>query len=72
MSIADKPESPPSALAAAPMPEQSFSSVLQEIWINKNFLMLAASAALPFANYLTFATFVSGFFTPFGYSPEDL
>ena len=70
--LRDKPEHPPSAVAAAPPSEQSFCKSLREMWANKNFMILAVGYALIYGVYCAIGANMSNLMNPFGYSPTQI
>lgn len=70
--IRDKPEFPPSAVAAAPIADEQYCASFKVMWANKNFMILAFSYAIVYGVYVDIGTAMSNLLNPFGYSPTDL
>lgn len=68
----DKPETPPSAVAAAPPSTQPFKEALKEMLANKNFLLLTIGYALTYGIYCTVGSTISNLLHPFGFSPSEI
>lgn len=67
--IRDKPDTPPSAVAAAPPSEDSFCEAFSTMWANKNFMLLAVTYAIIYGVYCTIGAMMSNLLNPFGYGP---
>lgn len=70
--IRDKPETPPSAVAAAPANLQSFQDSFKEMWANKNFMTLSVAYALIYGVGNAISSTMSNLLNPFGYIPSDI
>lgn len=70
--IREKPETPPSAVAAAPPSELTFWESFRVMWANKNFMVLALSYALIYGVYCAIGTTMSNLLNPFGYTPTEI
>ena len=70
--IRDKPETPPSAVAAAPPSELTFCEAFKEMWANKNFMLLALAYALIYGVYGAVGGTMSNLLNPFGYQPTQI
>jgi len=70
--IRDKPETPPSAVAAAPIEEMSFTDSFKEMWANKNFMTLTVAYAIVYGVYCAIGTTMSNLLNPFGYTPTQI
>jgi len=64
----DKPDVPPSAVAAAPIHKSTFCDAFKVLWADKNFLALASSNALVQGAQAAIAVTMSNLLNPFGYS----
>ena len=70
--IAEKPETPPSAVATVPYEALDFRRSFRALCKNPNFLLLGISFALPFGSVLAIGALMSNLLDPFGYSPAEL
>jgi len=70
--IKDKPEVPPSAVAAAPVADEPYCSSFRVMWANKNFMVLAFSYAIIYGVYVGIGASMSNVMNPFGFTPTDL
>lgn len=70
--IKDKPDVPPSAVAAQPISEAPMSQDFKEMWANKNFMILASTFALVYGIYVAIGTTMSNLLNPFGYTPTQI
>mmetsp|Transcript_33741 Transcript_33741/g.41649 ORF Transcript_33741/g.41649 Transcript_33741/m.41649 type:complete len:284 (+) Transcript_33741:245-1096(+) len=70
--IRDKPETPPSAVAAAPPTEHSYCENFALLWRNKNFMIMALSYAIVYGVYVAIGTFMSNVLNPFGFTPTEI
>ena len=70
--IRDRPEHPPSAVAAAPPSGESFCESFRVMWANKNFMLQALAFALIYGVYCAVGATMSNLVNPFGYTPTDI
>ena len=70
--IKDKPEFPPSAVAASPPSEQTLFESFGDIWANKNFIFLSISLALTIGMSFAFEANMSTLLNPFGYTASQI
>ena len=70
--IAEKPPTPPSAVATVPYEALDFGQSFRALGKNRNFLLLGISFALPFGSVLAIGALMSNLLAPFGYSPAEL
>ena len=70
--IAEKPETPPSAIATVPYEALDFKQSFKALCKNRNFLLLSIAFALPFGSVLAIGALMSNLFDPFGYSPAEI
>ena len=70
--IAEKPETPPSAVATVPYEALDFKKSFRTLCKNRNFLLLGICFALPFGSVLAIGALMSNLFDPFGYTPAEL
>ena len=67
--IKDKPDVPPSSVAAAETStEESFSDSFGVMWANKNFMVLALSYAIYYGCSCALGATMSNLFSAFGYT----
>ena len=70
--IRDKPEVPPSAVAAVKPDDHSYCENFKLLWANKNFMILAFSYAIVYGVYVSIGTAMSNLLNPFGFTPIDI
>ena len=68
----EKPDTPPSAVAAVPASELSFCTSFKELWANKNFLRLVLNYAVIYGVSCGIGASLSNLLNPFGFSPSQI
>ena len=72
LAIREKPEVPPSAVAAQEQAEETFCVLFGVMWANKNFMILAVTYAIYYGCCAAVAACLSNILSPYGYTVVDI